>query len=335
MSRYITLLIFLFIPILSFSQLDKNTALEQAMSLHDKALNMHEIGKSSDAITFLKDALTLLESIDMHNTSMYAVYKHDIGMLYLLGSNDFENFEVNMQAAINLKEQLLEESDYNYSKSCYADGLTRYAKLIGFPKNLTIYEKAIKVYESIPLHEKSSNYIEALRDMAFFYQNVSVEKSINLTLKSLQLHRRTNGISVDSLVTLSNLADYYCDYGNYNKALYFNNIVLNARNNKIPLDYNGIRLSNLRAAKIYSRLGNYEKAIFHSKISSDLAFEIYGEISEQYTRSLQNMGMYYLANNNIKKALKYMKKAYDNPMGNKLDLSHNLARFSLCFSNRF
>ena len=45
MSRYITLLVFLFIPILSFSQLNKNTVLEQAMSLRDKALDMHEIGK--------------------------------------------------------------------------------------------------------------------------------------------------------------------------------------------------------------------------------------------------------------------------------------------------
>ena len=62
--------------------MDKNTILEQAMSLRDKALDMHEIGKSTDAITFLKDALTLLESIDMHNTSMYAVYKHDIGYFH-------------------------------------------------------------------------------------------------------------------------------------------------------------------------------------------------------------------------------------------------------------
>ena len=111
MSRYITLLVFLFIPILSFSQLNKNTVLEQAMSLRDKALDMHEIGKSSDAITFLKDALTLLESIDMHDTSMYAVYKHDIGMLYLLGRNDFVNFEVNMLKAICLKKQHSKETD--------------------------------------------------------------------------------------------------------------------------------------------------------------------------------------------------------------------------------
>lgn len=326
MSRYITLLVFLFIPILSFSQYrDKNTILEQAMSLRDKALDMHEIGKSTDAITFLKDALTLLKSIDMHNTSMYAVYKHDIGMLYLLGSNDFENFEVNMQKAICLKKQHSKETDYNYSRMCYADGLSMYARELGFPKNLSIYEKAIEVYENIPQHEVYSNYIETLRDMAVFYKNVNVEKSINLTLKSLQLHRNTKGINVDSLTTLSNLADYYCEYGNYENALYYNTIVLDTRNKANPKDYNKIRISNLRAASIYYRLEKYEEAINHSKIAENLALELYGKDSEQYARSLQNTSVYYLGAGDTIQSIKCAQKVYSNPKGNKLDASNNLA----------
>ena len=325
MSRYITLLVFLFIPILSFSQLNKNTVLEQAMSLRDKALDMHEIGKSTDAITFLKDALTLLESIDMHNTSIYAVYKHDIGMLYLLGSNDFENFEVNMQKAICLKKQHSKGTDYNYSRMCYADGLSMYARELGFPKNLSIYEKAIEVYENIPQHEVYSNYIETLRDMAVFYKNVNVEKSINLTLKSLQLHRNTKGINVDSLTTLSNLADYYCEYGNYEKALYYNTIVLDTRNKANPKDYNKIRISNLRAASIYYRLEKYEEAINHSKIAENLALKLYGKDSEQYARSLQNTSVYYLGAGDTIQSIKCAQKVYVNPEGDKLDASNNLA----------
>lgn len=325
MHRLIASLIASLICVICFSQVNDSITLGQAISLHDKAIKMHESGKSSDALVALQDALALLDSLHMKKTSTYAVYKHDIGMLFLLGNKDIVSFERNMQEAIQLKQMCSDESDCNYSKMCYADGLNYYASSQPFPKNLQYYEKAILIYESIPFYESLERYHLSLNDLSVLYKDVNISKSIDLSHKLLKAQKSVSFSSIDSLKVNSNISAFYLENGDYEEALYYNNIVLNARESQIPPDYDKIRISNSRAASIYRKLNNYEKAIFHSEKARELAFKLYGEESVEYVRSLQNTSVYYLDKGDVVQALEYTKKAYNNSFGDKYDLAHNLA----------
>ncbi len=294
--------------------------------LYNEIINKYKSENYIESLDLSLQIIQHMDSIGLNNNQIYSDCKHYVGASALVGKNDFEMFENNILEAIDLEYSLTGFSEqYYWYKKCYADGLTRYAKQIDFPQNISINEKAIKIYEAIPQHEVYPNYIESLRNLAVFYKSVNIEKAIALTLKSLQLHRKAKDIKVDSLVTLSNLADYYCDYGNYDKALHYNDIVLNVRESQILPNYDKIRISNLRAASIYRRLNNYEKAIYHSEKSRELALKLYGKESVEYTRSLQNTSVYYLDKGDVVQALEYTKKAYNNSFGDKYDLAHNLA----------
>ena len=325
MVRLIVSLIFSFICVICSSQVNDSIKLGQAISLHDKALKMHESGKSSDALVVLQNALNVLDSLHMKSTSMYAVYKHDIGMLSLLGNNDLVGFEENIQEAIQLKQLYSDESDCNYSKICYADGLNYYASSQPFPKNLQYYEKSILIYESISYYESMEKYHLLLNDLSVLYKDINIAKSIELSHKLLKVQKNVSFSSIDSLKINSNISAFYLENGDYEKALYYNNIVLNARENQIPPNYDKIRISNLRAASIYRRLNNYEKAIFHSEKARDLALKLYGKESVEYARSLQNSSVYYWDKGDIVQALEFTKEAYNNPFGDKYDLANNLA----------
>ena len=189
MHRLITSLIASLICVICFSQVNDSITLGQAISLHDKAIKMHESGKSSDALVALQDALALLDSLHMKKTSTYAIYKHDIGMLFLLGNKTIAGFEKNMQEAIKLKQMYSDESDCNYSKMCYADGLNYYASSQPFPKNLQYYEKAILIYESIPYYESMERYHLSLNDLSVLYKDVNISKSIDLSHKLLKAQK--------------------------------------------------------------------------------------------------------------------------------------------------
>lgn len=294
-----------------------------AIYLHERALELHEIDQNAEAYNLTIKALSVLESYDLDETPLYSECLHDAGMFALLAFNDISLFSTYMEKAINLKYDLYGFSnDYYWSKECFANGLVYLANRIEFPQNIDLWKRAIKLYEDIPNHRLMSGYSQALNNLAVKYESINVNKSIEYCLKLLDIQRET--LDSDSLVTLSNLSEFYIDIDN-EKSLFYANKVLEARKNKVPLDYDKIRVSHLRIASILGRMKIYDEAISHSIEAKILAERLYGKNSAEYARSNLNMGLYCFMKGDTLKSLEYTKHAYLNPNGDKQESTTNLA----------
>ncbi len=295
----------------------------QAEYLHSQAINEHESGRDSAAYIFTTKAIAILDSIGENETQFLAECEHNAGMFAMLGMKNINLFSVHMQEAIALKESMYgKNKDYYWSIECYADGYQYFSDLNGFPKNIEMTEKAISLYEDIPNHELLNAYRQALNNLAVFYEHVNVEKSISICEKLLEIERKYE--VGDTLLTLSNLADFYKDL-DCTKALQYAKDVLSTRENSFPLDYEKIRLAHHRLAAIYCRGGNLKKAIYHSGKALELAKFIYGSFSKEYATSIQNVATYCLLNGDTLRSLDYMKQAYTLPCADKATTAHNIA----------
>ena len=294
-----------------------------AIYLHERALELHEIDQNAEAYNMTIKALCVLESCDFNETPLYAECLHDAGMFALLAFNDTSLFSTYMEKAINLKYDLYGFcNDYYWSKECFANGLVYLANRIEFPQNIDLWRRAIKLYEDIPNHRLMNGYTQALNNLAVNYESINVNKSIELCRKLLDINRKTQ--DADSLITLSNLSQFYIDIDN-EKSLFYANMVLEARKKAEPIDYDKIRVSHLRVASILGRMKIYDEAISHSIEAKILAERLYGKNSAEYARSNQKMGLYYSMKGDKLKSLEYTKQAYLSPHGDKQATAANIA----------
>ena len=93
MRRIIIWFSFIWISVLGYSQINDSLKLEKAKNLHEKALDFHKKGNFIEALNPLHQALNLLDTLNMKKTALYAEYRHDLSILYLLGKNDIYRFE--------------------------------------------------------------------------------------------------------------------------------------------------------------------------------------------------------------------------------------------------
>lgn len=296
---------------------------EKAIISHELSVSYSKINKFKEAYALCSEALNYLEILGQIDTPFFAECIHDAGLLVLQGKNDSVCFSRYMQKALAIKEHINGKSqDYYWTMECFARGYYYLAEREDFPKNMTLLEHAIELYETIPNHELIENYRTSLNNLSVFYQDVNLEKSIDLCEKLLSIERKYE--VGDTILTLSNLADCYKDI-DVERALYYANIVLRVRENSEPLNYDNIRIAHFRLATVYSRSRQFENAIFHSKKALDYAKTIYGTLSEKYVTSLQNLGAYYFLKGDTLTALNYNRQAYLNPYGNKQSIALNLA----------
>lgn len=319
----VTLLLFsLFVCDVVSSQTIQYTK-ECAEFFYQQAIKEHEQGRDSSAYVLTQNAISILDVLGSDSISLYAECKHNAGMFALLGLRDSLLFSRNMQEAIKIKKTFYGESnDYFWSNQCYADGLVLLAESVAFPKMISLYEKAINVYEMLPNHDIMDSYQRALNNLSVYYERIDIERSIKLANKLLSIQKKNN--IGDSLQTISNLAAYYTDVDT-KTALFYAKRVLEIRSKKYPEDLDGIRKSHHRIATVYSRLKDYKNAIIHSNKARELASKIYGEESWQYSLSAQNLGLYYMMSGDTIKGLKYAKIAYSVTNSDKINNAINLA----------
>ena len=322
LGRAFLLFLSIFVCDLLFSQTIHQNK-EKADLLHQQALEKHEHGRDSDAYVLTLKSISILDSLGNNNIPLYAECKHDAGMFALLGLRDTTAFMSNISDAISLKKELYGNSDdYYWSIECYANGLLYISDIVGYPKNIELLERSIQIFGRIPNVGLIDSYRRAINNLAYFYENVDIERSIFLSEQLLGVERNYN--VGDTLVTISNLAKYYTDIDNA-KALSYAKEVLDVRKRLHPNDLDKIRISYLRIASIYGHNRDFSDAICYSQKALSIADSLYGSSSKEYALSSQNTGVYYMMNRDTINSLNYIKQAYLCPKGDKMGNAINLA----------
>ena len=243
----------------------------------------------------------LLEDVSLTNNSLYAECYQIIGLSSLLGKEDFEEFSRAMEIAINLEYQLMGLNYYWYLQ-CYADGLTKHSKTLPFPENLNLLKKAIEIYEVLPENEESG-YRHALSDLSIYYSDLDIKQSIKLAEKALSIQKNTE--DPDSIISYSNLCDYYSEIEQYDKALEYGNIVL--RHSLDNSDSEGLRIIYKRLAKAFAHKKDYKTAVVYASKSLDLSKTVTPAL---YSEILNNLGTYHNALNNYLIGKEYILESY-------------------------
>ena len=70
-----------------------------AKSLHERALELHEIDKNEEAFNLTIKALSMLDSINQDETALYAECLHDAGMFAMMGKKDLNTFTYYLKKA--------------------------------------------------------------------------------------------------------------------------------------------------------------------------------------------------------------------------------------------
>lgn len=295
-----------------------------AKYLHDRALELHEIDQDEEAYSLTIKALSVLDSFDLNETPLYAECLHDAGMFAMLGEKDLDTFIFYMQRAISLKNELYgNDDDYYWSVQCYADGLLLYSDDLSFPNNITTLEDAVKAYEEIPFYQTLPSYYRALNNLSQMYADIDISKSIENGEKLIQLIRE-NHIDCDSIIYISNLGNYYKEDEQYDKAFYYLNNALSAREESGVID-NGLKISYERMASLCARIGHFDKACDYIEKAKTIEESLNGKDTYSYATIIMNYGAYLYANNNYQSGLKYLREAYSHPKCHKGNVASNLA----------
>lgn len=308
-----------------------------AVLYHDIAIDEDEIESYKNAFEYTIKSLDILDSLRLNNTETYAVYLRDAGILALKGYNDEELFTLYLNHALDLMKSLSDTTEEYYkSLEGFANGLVYCADSIGFPQNIQLFEDAIDLYESIPGCKTLDEYRRTLNNLAYYYKDVNIYKSISLIDKALEIEREVE--DGDTLIAMSNLAYFYIDIDN-SKALKYAKEVLATRLLQNPQDSNSLRIAHHRLAQIYGHSGEYENAIIHSEEARKLAEAIYGTNSVEYASQALNTGVYLSWKGDTIESIKYIKSAHDNPYGdrhlsanNLADIYYDLHEFDSCYT---
>lgn len=313
-----------FINLFVFIGLQAQNTIEEAIHLHEQALELSNNGQDEEAFNLVIKALCILDTIDQKETSLYAECLHDAGMFAIMGEKDLDTFTHYIKNSINLKKKLYGNSeDYYWSVQCYADGLLYYSENSGFPTNISSLEEAIESYETIPSYQTLPSYYNALNYLAQLYENIDISKSISYGSKIVHLVR-LNKFNCDSITYISNLGNYYKEDEQYDKALYYLNIALKYRE-EANIKNDKLRISYERMASLYARIGEYDKACSFEEKAKGVEELINGMGSSSYATILMNYGCYLYANNDFERGLEFLQKAYFHSKSNKSNVAFNLA----------
>lgn len=294
-----------------------------AVLYHDLAIDEDEKESYKKAFDYTIKSLDILDNLKMNDTDMYAVYLRDAGILALKGYNDKDLFTLYLNQSLDLMKYLSDASEEYYkSLRGFANGLVYCADSIGYPQNIQLFEDAIDLYESLPEYKTLDEYRRSLNNLAYYYQDVDIYKSISLIEKVIEIERDV--VDEDTLVAMSNLAHFYIDIDN-EKALEYASTVLTARLQQNPKDPNSIRIAHHRLAQIYGHSGDFKNAISHSEEARKMAEDIFGSNSEEYASQVLNTGVYLLWQGDTIESIKYIKNAYINPYSDRHLCAYNLA----------
>lgn len=195
--------------------------------------------------------------------------------------------------------------------------------------NLTdFYEEEVLFFENgehcdIP-RDTIIKYSRVYRELAKYYEEIDVAKSISHELKYLSL-QRNYCIDPDTLTTFTNLGKYYKENEDYaNAQLYFNKAIATTDSLLPALDQRHVNLY-IQLASFYGKIQEPEKAFAHSEKAKVIESQINGFDTETYSTIAMNSALYKYMSGDVVYCLNQLKQVYQHPRCNKLNVAFNLA----------
>ena len=129
----------------------------------------------------------------------------------------------------------------------------------------------------------------------------------------------------DSLIMMSNLGVYYKEYGEYDKALYYLQMVLKERERRFGEYSDVVKISSMRMASLYAHMGDYKKAVYYSERARDIERYLNGEETRSYATITMNTGVYYYNTGDTSLGISLLRDVFQHPRADKETVALDLA----------
>ena len=282
-------------------EVDKSIQIGLANQLNAKAVALHRVGKTQEAIGYAGQALTIRREVLGEKHSAYAQSLNNLAVFYEAQGNYAKAEPLHWQAMAIRKEVLGEKHpDYALSLNNLA---ALYEAQGNYAKAEPLFRQALEIRKEV-LGEKHPDYALSLNNLAAFYvAQGNYANAEPLFRQALEIHKEVLGEKhPDYAVSLNNLAFLYDSQGNYTKAepLYRQALEICQRvlGEKHPTY--ATSLNNL--ASLYKSQGNYAKAEPLFRKAMEIRQEVLGEKHPDFAQSLNNLATLYYSQGDHGKA---------------------------------
>ena len=304
MNRIIKIIVisFTLITVFSAHSQDKD-AITIADSLFSKSYELHNDGKTREAIEVGTEALNLKGQVLGKENADYAKMLHDLAVYnYLLG-NHSEAIRLGTEA-LNIRKRVLGKENIDYMASLHNLALC-YSALGNYTEAIPLETEMLSIIKPT-LGKEHPDYVVVLAFLAFYHSRLgNYTEAIHFETEALNIKGQTLGKEhPDYLKSLSNLSIYYSTLGNYAEAIHFETEALNIKEQALGKEHPDYAQSLGNLANYYESLGDYTKAIKLGSETVSIIGSVLGKEHPDYPRALSNLANYYSDLGNYTEAIR-------------------------------
>ena len=309
MNRIIKIIVisFTLITVFSAHSQDKD-AITIADSLFSKSYELHNDGKTREAIEVGTEALNLKGQVLGKENADYAKMLHDLAVYnYLLG-NHSEAIRLGTEA-LNIRKRVLGKENIDYMASLHNLALC-YSALGNYTEAIPLETEMLSIIKPT-LGKEHPDYVVVLAFLAFYHSRLgNYTEAIHFETEALNIKEQTLGKEhPDYLKSLSNLSIYYSTLGNYAEAIHFETEALNIKEQALGKEHPDYAQSLGNLANYYESLGNYTEAIKFVSETVSITGSVLGKEHPDYATSLHNLAHLYYRLGNYTEASQLETKA--------------------------
>lgn len=286
-------------------QHEKPLGLQYAKANKDLALYVSRNGGSETAVSIIKNAISVYDSIYSPCNEMSLASRLD---LVFFQENACQYQEgLNTIGEINEIINCIEDVPEEYSIDLLLKTASLYSLLSDYDNSFSVCKEAMSRSKQY-YGEKSEQYAQSLDLMSYiYYQRGDLQRALLFGKQSCDIFKKIP-FSTHYIYALNDLASYYCDVGDLKKSIDLGFLV-----QKMALTeygaYDAFYINSLNSLACYfANAGDYDDAISYSKDALQICEERGDTTSFSYARSLSHLANFYAENNDYLSAIVYARK---------------------------
>ncbi len=285
-------LVLLLIVLLAAPAQGADDPLEEARALNQQAIELHQAGRSQEALPLFQRVLQIREKALGPEHPDTAQSLNNLALLYQSMGN-YEQALPLFQQALKIREKTLgpEHLDTAVSLNNLA---TQYQVMGTYEQALPLYQRTLKIYEK-DLGPEHPDTATCLNNLAMLYEEQGVyEQALPLYRRALKIREKALGPDhPDTAVSLNNLAVLYEEQGAYEQALPLYQRSLKIREKALGLEQPGTAVALHNLAGLYRDMGLYEKALPLFQRANKIWEKTLGPEHPNTASGLNNLAMLY------------------------------------------